>query len=180
MLVKVGLQMAVNAAIGDAAAASSAALAAATGTAMATAYAPAAAMASLASFGANAAPASAAITSTTGLASSLALVGMAHDGIDSVPREGTWLLQKGERVTTAGTSAKLDRTLSDIQASSSGQGVSSSMPPIQQHIVVQGSADDATLSRIQEAARQGAQLGYQMVLKDFRSNGPARQQLRKG
>jgi len=180
MLVKVGLQMAVNAAIGDAAAASSAALAAATGTAMAAAYAPAAAMASLASFGANAAPASAAITSTTGLASSLALVGMAHDGIDSVPREGTWLLQKGERVTTAGTSAKLDRTLSDIQASSSGQGVSSSMPPIQQHIVVQGSADDATLSRIQEAARQGAQLGYQMVLKDFRSNGPARQQLRKG
>ncbi|MGO0633161.1 phage tail tape measure protein [Pseudomonas sp. SAR267] len=180
MLVKVGLQMAVNAAIGDAAAASSAALAAATGTAMAAAYAPAAAMASLASFGANAAPASAAITSTTGLASSLALVGMAHDGIDSVPREGTWLLQKGERVTTAGTSAKLDRTLSDIQASSIGQGVSSSMPPIQQHIVVQGSADDATLSRIQEAARQGAQLGYQMVLKDFRSNGPARQQLRKG
>ena len=180
MLVKVGLQMAVNAAIGDAAAASSAALAAATGTAMAAAYAPAAAMASLASFGANAAPASAAITSTTGLASSLALVGMAHDGIDSVPREGTWLLQKGERVTTAGTSAKLDRTLSDIQASSSGQGVSSSMPPIQQHIVVQGSADDATLSRIQEAARQGAQLGYKMVLKDFRSNGPARQQLRKG
>ncbi len=180
MLVKVGLQMAVNAAIGDAAAASSAVLAAATGTAMAAAYAPAAAMASLASFGANAAPASAAITSTTGLASSLALVGMAHDGIDSVPREGTWLLQKGERVTTAGTSAKLDRTLSDIQASSSGQGISSSMPPIQQHIVVQGSADDATLSRIQEAARQGAQLGYQMVLKDFRSNGPARQQLRKG
>ncbi|MFG0827376.1 phage tail tape measure protein [Pseudomonas sp. CJQ_7] len=180
MLVKVGLQMAVNAAIGDAAAASSAVLAAATGTAMAAAYAPAAAMASLASFGANAAPASAAITSTTGLASSLALVGMAHDGIDSVPREGTWLLQKGERVTTAGTSAKLDRTLSDIQASSSGQGISSSMPLIQQHIVVQGSADDATLSRIQEAARQGAQLGYQMVLKDFRSNGPARQQLRKG
>ncbi|TDJ74733.1 phage tail tape measure protein [Pseudomonas putida] len=180
MLVKVGLQMAVNAAIGNSSAAASAALAAATGTAMAAAYAPAAAMASLASFGANAAPASAAITSTTGLASSLALVGMAHDGIDSVPREGTWLLQKGERVTTAGTSAKLDRTLSDIQANGSGQGGIGSLPPIQQQIIVQGSADDATLARIQEAAKQGAQLGYQMVLKDFRSNGPARQQLRKG
>ncbi|MFV7440174.1 phage tail tape measure protein [Pseudomonas vlassakiae] len=180
MLTKVGLQMLVNAAIGDAAAASSAALAAATGTAMAAAYAPAAAMASLASFGANAAPAAAAITSTTGLASSLALVGMAHDGIDSVPREGTWLLQKGERVTTAGTSAKLDKTLDDIQASSAGQGGGSSMPAIQQQIIVQGTADEATLARIQEAARQGAQLGYQMVLKDFRSNGPARQQLRKG
>lgn len=180
MLVKIGLQMAVNAAIGDTAAASSAALAAVTGTSMAAAYAPAAAMASLASFGANAAPASAAITSTTALASSLSLVGMAHDGIDSVPREGTWLLQKGERVTTAGTSAKLDRTLSDIQASGSGQGGWSAMPAIQQHISVQGSADEATLARIHEAARQGAQAGYQMVLKDFRSNGPARQQLRKG
>lgn len=179
MLVKIGLQMAVNAAIGDTAAASSAAVAAVTGTSMAAAYAPAAAMASLASFGANAAPASAALTSTTALASSLSLVGMAHDGIDSIPREGTWLLQKGERVTTAGTSAKLDRTLSDIQANG-GQGQWSAMPPIQQHISVQGSADESTLARIQEAAKQGAQAGYQMVLKDFRSNGPARQQLRKG
>lgn len=180
MLVKVGLQMLVNAAIGDSAAASSAALAAATGTAMAAAYAPAAAMASLASFGANAAPASAAITSTTGLASSLALVGMAHDGIDSVPREGTWLLQKGERVTTAGTSAKLDRTLSDIQAQGGSRGLPGNLPPIQQHFQIQGSADDATLARIREAASQGAQAGYQMVLKDFKNNGPARQLLRKG
>lgn len=107
MLVKIGMQMAINAAIGDTAAASSAALAAATGTAMAAAYAPAAAMASLASFGANAAPASAAITSTTGLASSLALIGMAHDGIESVPREGTWLLDKGERVVDRRTNADL-------------------------------------------------------------------------
>ncbi|MDI4168390.1 phage tail length tape measure family protein, partial [Pseudomonas aeruginosa] len=33
------------------------------------------------------------------------LSGMAHDGIDAVPETGTWLLQKGERVTTAETSA---------------------------------------------------------------------------
>ncbi|MNY33874.1 hypothetical protein D3C86_1681730 [compost metagenome] len=39
---------------------------------------------------------------------------MAHDGIDSVPQDGTWLLQKGERVTTAETSAKLDNTLNNI------------------------------------------------------------------
>jgi hypothetical protein len=48
----------------------------------------------------------------------MALLGMAHDGIDSVPETGTWLLQKGERVTTAETSAKLDRTLSQINGSS--------------------------------------------------------------
>lgn len=45
------------------------------------------------------------------------LAGMAHDGIDSVPQTGTWLLEKGERVTTAQTSARLDKTLSDIQSS---------------------------------------------------------------
>ncbi len=45
---------------------------------------------------------------------SVALTGMAHDGLDSVPETGTWLLQKGERVTTAGTSAKLDKTLDQV------------------------------------------------------------------
>lgn len=44
------------------------------------------------------------------------LAGMAHDGIDAVPETGTWLLQKGERVTTAQTSAKLDKTLNDIKS----------------------------------------------------------------
>ena len=37
--------------------------------------------------------------------------GMAHDGIDAVPKTGTWLLEKGERVMTAETSAKLDNKL---------------------------------------------------------------------
>lgn len=46
---------------------------------------------------------------------SLAAMGMAHEGMDSIPKTGTWLLEKGERVTTEKTSAKLDRTLSDVQ-----------------------------------------------------------------
>lgn len=46
-----------------------------------------------------------------------ALAGMAHDGIDSVPEDGSWFLQKGERVTTAQTSAKLDAMLSRIDNS---------------------------------------------------------------
>ncbi|MHA7116383.1 phage tail tape measure protein [Pseudomonas promysalinigenes] len=50
------------------------------------------------------------------------VAGMAHDGIDSVPEDGTWLLQKGERVTTAATSAKLDRTLEDLRSNGGGGG----------------------------------------------------------
>ena len=44
--------------------------------------------------------------------SGLALAGMAHDGIDSVPREGTWLLDKGERVVDQRTNADLKDFLS--------------------------------------------------------------------
>lgn len=49
-----------------------------------------------------------------------ALAGMAHDGMDSIPATGTWLLEKGERVTTAETSAKLDRTLERVNAGMAG------------------------------------------------------------
>lgn len=50
---------------------------------------------------------------------------------------------------------------------------------VTQHITVQGSADDATLARIQQAARQGAQDGYALVLRDFKQNGPARQMINR-
>lgn len=58
----------------------------------------------------------AATSPMVGAVTSLSLAGMAHEGIDAIPQTGTWLLEKGERVTTAETSAKLDKTLSDIQA----------------------------------------------------------------
>jgi hypothetical protein len=98
--------------------AASVAAAAVSGPAIAAAYAPAASLVSLASFGANSVPATAGILSTTAVAEGVALAGMAHDGIDSVPETGTWLLQRGERVTTAETSAKLDRTLERVQSNS--------------------------------------------------------------
>lgn len=53
---------------------------------------------------------------------SVALTGMAHDGLDSVPQTGTWLLEKGERVTTAETSAKLDATLNQVLRNTAGGG----------------------------------------------------------
>lgn len=37
----------------------------------------------------------------------VALSGMAHDGIDNIPKEGTWLLDKGERVVDSRTNADL-------------------------------------------------------------------------
>ena len=43
--------------------------------------------------------------------SSLSLDGMAHDGINNVPSEGTWLLDKGERVVDSRTNSDLKKYL---------------------------------------------------------------------
>lgn len=58
---------------------------------------------------------------TAGLVGNIAAIGMAHDGIDSVPKTGTWILEKGERVVTSQTSAKLDGML-DQAARGGGMG----------------------------------------------------------
>lgn len=43
----------------------------------------------------------------------VALSGMAHDGIDNIPKEGTWLLDKGERVVDSRTNADLKNYLAN-------------------------------------------------------------------
>lgn len=62
-----------------------------------------------------------------------------------------------------------------------GSTASSSSPvgalALNQVINVQGSADSETLTLIQQAARQGAQDGYNLVLRDLKQNGPARQMI---
>lgn len=111
---------AIQLALGKSSEAAAVAGAAATGTAIASAYAPAAAAVSLATFGANAAAANLAMAGTYAAAKGMALTGMAHDGIDNIPKEGTWLLQQGERVVGADLNRDLTRYLQNGQ--SNGQG----------------------------------------------------------
>ncbi|MWN32090.1 MULTISPECIES: tape measure protein [unclassified Gilliamella] len=44
---------------------------------------------------------------SVGLIAAQTISGMAHSGIDNIPKEGTWLLDKGERVVDARTNADL-------------------------------------------------------------------------
>ncbi|WP_404943643.1 phage tail length tape measure family protein [Pseudomonas sp. NY8938] len=125
--VKMGVQMALNAALnatlGAAAASQSMILAGTT----ATAWAPAAAMASLATLGANSVPAAAALTSTTALASSLAVIpGFATGGYVSGAGTGTSdsimaRLSDGEFVVNA-AATKRNRAL--LEAINSNERVS--------------------------------------------------------
>ncbi|EDU0974134.1 tape measure protein [Salmonella enterica subsp. enterica serovar Anderlecht] len=79
-LVQMGAQAMKNMLIGQSASATSVAQAAITGPAIAAAYSPAAAMVSLASFGANAAAAQAGIASTMGLTKMLSVAGARYNG----------------------------------------------------------------------------------------------------
>ena len=90
-----------------------------------------------------------------------ALHGQAHDGIDSVPETGTWLLQKGERVTTAKTSAKLDATLDRVATQSTGGGAIYA-PNIS--IPINGNPSDATVALVRKAAAEGAERGYRKAV----------------
>ncbi|EOV6093019.1 phage tail tape measure C-terminal domain-containing protein [Klebsiella aerogenes] len=82
-----------------------------------------------------------------------ALHGQAHDGIDSVPETGTWLLQKGERVTTAKTSAKLDATLDRVSKDSTG----GKLPDVHISTTVNGDPDQRTLALLKETQKQAVQ-----------------------
>jgi lambda family phage tail tape measure protein len=126
-----GVQLALNAASQTAAVAQ----AAISGPAIAAAYAPAAAATSIATFGA--APAAGLSSLAAAVPAAIGLFGMAHDGIDSIPETGTWLLEKGERVTTASTSAKLDKTLDDVSKGTNSRG------------------GNVTVNQIEDASRAG-------------------------
>jgi hypothetical protein len=69
-------------------------------------------------FPANLAAMASVAAATAGLISNIAsttIQGQAHDGLMSVPTTGTYILEKGERVTTAETSAKMDSMIDDAR-----------------------------------------------------------------
>lgn len=81
---------------------------------------------------------------------SISLSGMAHDGIDSVPKEGTWLLDKGERVVDQRTNADLKEFLAD------GSSKGDVTIPIHVEVTAQQGVSDA------DAQRQGAAIAKQI------------------
>lgn len=125
--IKMGAQMAMNAALSATIGASTATANIALAGTTASAWAPAAAMVSLATLGTNAAPANAALISTTGVASGLAVVpGFATGGYISGPGSGTSdsipaRLSNGEFVVNA-QATKRNRSL--LEAINSNERVS--------------------------------------------------------
>lgn len=62
----------------------------------------------------------AALTPALSTIASVSIDGMAHDGIDNIPKEGTWLLDKGERVVDSRTNSDLKNYLNEARSNNSG------------------------------------------------------------
>ncbi|WP_417315714.1 hypothetical protein [Cycloclasticus pugetii] len=90
----------------------------------------------------------------------LNISGQAHDGIDSIPADGTWNLQKGERVVTAKTSAKLDATLERV---AKGQGAGG-------QTVIINNAPPGT--RTEESTDSQGNRVTEVILGDVATGGP--------
>jgi hypothetical protein len=72
---------------------------------------------------------------------SVGLTGMAHDGIDNIPKEGTWLLDKGERVLNPQQNKDLTNYLSDRQSMKS----EAKPEPLQNNIRIVNTFDETML-----------------------------------
>ncbi|WP_338797819.1 phage tail tape measure protein [Pseudomonas monteilii] len=74
-----------------------------------------------------------------------------------------------------------DGSLGVMAAGAGGGGGESSITfgGITQHIQVSGQANAATLADVRRAAEQGARDGYELMLRDFKTNGAGRQMLQR-
>lgn len=84
---------------------------------------------------------------SVGMIAAQTISGMAHDGIDNIPKEGTWLLDKGERVVDSRTNGDLK----DYLAKGGGNG--SGNVTINQSISI---ASDGTATTQNDSKQLGA------------------------
>ncbi|CAM9226511.1 hypothetical protein [Acinetobacter pseudolwoffii] len=64
---------------------------------------------------------------SAGIIAGQTIAGMAHDGIDNIPKEGTWLLDKGERVVDSRTNADLKNMIANNDGG--GPQININVPP---------------------------------------------------
>ncbi|WP_241761139.1 tape measure protein [Moraxella catarrhalis] len=93
-------------------------------------------------------------------------VGQAHDGIMSVPKSGTWNLEKGERVLPRHTAQALDKKLDGMQNGNAGQ-------VINVHVTVNsdGSNVQADTQMGKTMGEAMAKIARQVVIQESKQNG---------
>ncbi|MBI6798189.1 phage tail tape measure protein [Pseudomonas syringae] len=115
--------------------------------------------------------ATAATTPMVAAVSASALAGMAHNGMDNIPKEGTWLLDGGERVLNPNQNRDLTKYLADKSGNGAGGGPSFTInAPV--NVQAQPGMTDAEASRQGSAISSAleAQLG-QFLDREMRQGG---------
>ena len=96
------------------------------------------------------------------------ILGQADDGLANVPKSGTFMLSKGERVVKPADNKLLTKALE--------RGQFGGAPTI---IVQVDATGSATVDEVVErAAQRGAEKGYELVAEDMRRGGPIRTVIR--
>lgn len=101
------------------------------------------------------------------------VAGMAHDGIDNIPNEGTWLLDKGERVVDSRTNSDLKRYLAAASSRESGERSRGDLNiPIQVSVQGQPGMSEADARRQGQLAGEGVRdLIMQVIQEQQRPGG---------
>lgn len=107
---------------------------------------------------------------SVGIVAGTSIAGMAHDGIETVPREGTWLLNTGERVYTNRSAQRIDEMYDQVMSGGGGGGGA----VFEQHLHFSA---DMTDSDRNEVIAASAHQGYQMMIEDFAGYGQGRRML---
>ncbi|MDH1897843.1 hypothetical protein [Aeromonas caviae] len=109
---------------------------------------------------------------SVGIVAGTAIAGMAHDGIDTIPREGTWLLNTGERVYTNKSAQRIDQMYDQLM--SGGANAAGGGAVFEQHLHFTGDMNDTERQQLITAA---ARQGYQLMIEDFGGYGQGRKML---
>ncbi|KMN10187.1 hypothetical protein TU86_21785 [Pseudomonas weihenstephanensis] len=88
---------------------------------------------------------------------SAALTGMAHNGMDNIPREGTWLLDGGERVLNPNQNRDFTEFLNNERAGNGGAGANPIVINAPVSVQAQAGVSD------QDAQRQGEMMGQALT-----------------
>ncbi|MND41249.1 hypothetical protein D3C80_319990 [compost metagenome] len=109
---------------------------------------------------------------SVGIVAGTAIAGIAHSGIEEIPSEGTWLLDKGERVYTNKSAQRIDQMYDQLMT---GGGVAAGGGAVfEQHFHFSADMTDTDRNQV---ITEAANRGYHMFIEDLGSNGQARRML---
>jgi len=109
---------------------------------------------------------------SVGIVAGQAIAGMAHNGIETIPDEGTWLLNKGERVYTNKSAERIDAMYDAVMSGGAGSGAT-----IQQHFYFDSTASESLQQQLAQAAQDGAKQAMNQITQDFATRGTLRRML---